>query len=123
MSHGVTCAFGKEPDAPILKSPIEIQPSRSPFIKERIDVMYEGDTLDDILEQVTAVQLKKETFRVYFVKINDLKESEKIHLAKRREIERSIGLQINGEPELKLHVSSFTLPVDQIVEGGLALRL
>ena len=36
--------FEMETELPILKSSIEIEPSRSPFIKERIDVMYEGDT-------------------------------------------------------------------------------
>ena len=51
--------FGVETDAPILKSSIEVDPSRSPFIKERIDVMYEGDTIEEILEQVTQVQLKQ----------------------------------------------------------------
>lgn len=92
--------FGIETDAPILKSSIEINPSRSPFIKERIDVIYDGDTLETILEQVTKVQLKEESFKVYFVKTNDLDPSEKIHFKKRREIERSIGLQISGEPDL-----------------------
>ena len=77
---------------PILKSSIEVDPSRSPFIKERIDVMYEGDTVEEVLEQVTKVQLKQETFRVNFVKINDLEKSEKINFEQRREIERSIGL-------------------------------
>ena len=36
--------FEMETELPILKSSIEIEPSRSPFIKERIDVMVEGDT-------------------------------------------------------------------------------
>ena len=62
--------------------------------------MYEGDTIEEILEQVTQVQLKQETFRVNFVKINDLDQSEKIHFEQRREMERSIGLQIDGEPDL-----------------------
>ena len=92
--------FGVETDALILKSSIEVDPSRSPFIKERIDVMYEGDTIEEILEQVTQVQLKQETFRVNFVKINDLDQSEKIHFEQRREMERAIGLQIDGEPDL-----------------------
>lgn len=92
--------FGMETDVPILKSSVEIDPSRSPFIKERIDVLYEGDHLQSILEQVNQLQLKNDTFKVYFVKINDLDESEKVPFAKRREIEREIGLQMNGEADL-----------------------
>ena len=92
--------FGFDTEAPVLKSVIEIDPSRSPFIKERIDVMYEGDTLDELLEKVKQVHLEKETFKVYFLKINDLDSEDKIPFSKRREIERSIGLQIDGEPDL-----------------------
>ena len=92
--------FGSETDMPILKSSIQVDPSRSPFIKERIDVMFEGNTIEEIVEQVTQVQLEQETFRVHFVKINDLEKSAKINFEHRREIERSIGLQIQGEPDL-----------------------
>lgn len=92
--------FGSGTDVPILKSSIEVDPSRSPFIKERIDVMFEGNTIEEIVEQVTQVRLKQETFRVNFVKINDLEKSAKINFEHRRKIERSIGLQIQGEPDL-----------------------
>lgn len=37
--------FGVESQFNILKSTTKIDPSRSPFIKERIEVMYEGDDL------------------------------------------------------------------------------
>ena len=56
--------------------------------------MYEGDTLDELLEKVKQVHLEKETFKVYFLKINDLDSDDKIPFSKRREIERSVGLQI-----------------------------
>lgn len=92
--------FRFETDAPILKSSIEVDPSRSPFIKERIDVMLEADTILEIIEQAAQVQLNEDTYRVNFVKINDLEKSSKIHFEQRREIERSIGLQIQGEPNL-----------------------
>src|SRR4051794_35243276 len=41
--------FGIEAPSPnILKSSISIDPSRSPFIKERIEVIYQGDSLPEI---------------------------------------------------------------------------
>ena len=92
--------FEVETELSILKSSIEIEPSRSPFIKERIDVMVEGDSLEELLEQVTKVRLDNETFKVYFVKINDLAQSEKVKFVQRREIERAIGLQMKGTPDL-----------------------
>lgn len=93
--------FGMDTDQSIFKSSIEVDPSRSPFIKERIDVLYEGFTIADMLEYASKIHLKQDTFRVDFVKMNDLEESEKIHFEQRREIERAIGLQIDGNPDLQ----------------------
>ena len=70
--------FGADAPELIFKSPIQIDPSRSPFIKERIDVMYDGDTLEEIYEQVEQVQVHDATFRVLFIKINDLDQSDKV---------------------------------------------
>lgn len=92
--------FRFDTDAPILKSTTEVDPSRSPFIKERIDVMFDGDTIEEIENQITQIQLNQDTFRVHFVKINDLEKSSQIHFKQRRELERSIGLLIKGEPDL-----------------------
>ncbi|RFU67863.1 RNA methyltransferase [Peribacillus saganii] len=92
--------FGKETGKNILKTPTEIDPSRSPFIKERIEVMYEGDTLAVICEQVERIQLNGSTFKVIFLKINDLNTTEKIEYDQRRLIEREIGMHIDGEADV-----------------------
>ncbi|MGE8080846.1 TRM11 family SAM-dependent methyltransferase [Peribacillus loiseleuriae] len=89
--------FGTETKTNILKTDIKVDPSRSPFIKERIDVIFEGDDLSEILEQVQSIELHESTFKVNFVKINDLDKSEKIEYKDRRKIERELGLRINGE--------------------------
>ncbi|OKL35463.1 TRM11 family SAM-dependent methyltransferase [Domibacillus mangrovi] len=92
--------FGIESESKLIKSTTKIDPSRSPFIKERIDVMFEGDGLPDILAEVEQIQLFEETFKVLFVKINDLDQSEKIEYDKRRVIEREIGMHIHGEADI-----------------------
>lgn len=46
--------FGVESDSSVLESQIEIDPSRSPFIKERIAVIFEGDSLQTLLKQVAT---------------------------------------------------------------------
>ncbi|MGX2959533.1 TRM11 family SAM-dependent methyltransferase [Peribacillus sp. JNUCC 23] len=89
--------FGIETKTNILKTGIKVDPSRSPFIKERIDVIFEGDDLSEILEQVQSIELHESTFKVNFVKINDLDKSEQIEYKDRRKIERELGLRINGE--------------------------
>jgi tRNA G10 N-methylase Trm11 len=84
----------------LLKSTRAIDPSRSPFIKERVEVMYEGDSLPHIYEQVEQLQFPDSTFKVIFVKLNDLDPSAKIEFEERRAIEREIGLHIEGESDV-----------------------
>jgi tRNA G10 N-methylase Trm11 len=92
--------FGTDSPNYILKSTTKIEPSRSPFIKERIDVMYEGNDLQDILQQVEHIDLAGDTFKIIFVKINDLDESQKIEYWDRRAMEREVGMRIDGEADM-----------------------
>lgn len=93
--------FGEQTNINILKSAIEIDPSRSPFIKERIEVIYEGDSLPEIVEQVGQIDMKESTFKVIFIKINDLEADQKIDYDQRRLIEREIGWEIKGEADVR----------------------
>ncbi|WP_332697782.1 TRM11 family SAM-dependent methyltransferase [Halalkalibacter lacteus] len=88
--------FGFDTQLSILESGLQIEPSRSPFIKERIDVIYKGKCLEDIVQKVKDLHIVHSTFKVIFVK-NDF---EKVGFEKRREIEREIGLHIRGEVDL-----------------------
>ena len=92
--------FGIEPEAQILKSKIELEPSRSPFFRERIEIMFEGNNISDIVEQVQQMPMLESTFKVIFVKTNDLEKSEKIRHKERKDIERELGWHINGEADL-----------------------
>ncbi|MDQ0195133.1 tRNA G10 N-methylase Trm11 [Paenibacillus wynnii] len=94
------CLFGREVSPAIFESDIEVDVSRSPFIKERIDVMYSGDSLPEIYTQTEQVQLHGMTFKVIFVKTNDLLPADKIEYDERRVIEREIGLRIEGEADV-----------------------
>jgi predicted RNA methylase len=92
--------FGEESQSYIIESSVKIDPSRSPFIRERIDVIYEGSNLQGIVEQVKALPQLESTFRVILVRNNDPEPSEKVGLKERRAIERKVGLHIPGEPDL-----------------------
>ncbi|MBK5481510.1 RNA methyltransferase [Peribacillus sp. TH16] len=93
--------FGLEASVNILKSNIEIEPSRSPFIKGRVEVMYEGESISEIVEQVKNIHLPYSTFKVLFVKINDLDKEAKIDYDGQREIEREIGWHIQGNADVR----------------------
>lgn len=92
--------FREESQSSTLESNLKIDPSRSPFIRERIDVIYEGYHLQDIIKQVQDLPIMEETFKVIFIQNGNLAESEKVDFEERRTIERKIGLHIPGEPDL-----------------------
>ncbi|WP_338752353.1 methyltransferase domain-containing protein [Bacillus sp. FJAT-52991] len=92
--------FGSEPQTSIVESHIKIDPSRSPFIKERIAVIYEEESLQNLLKQVASIQVTNETFKVIYVKNDGRSKTEKTGFENRRAIEKDIGLHINGEADL-----------------------
>lgn len=92
--------FGIDTQTKIIKSSIDIIPSRSPFVKERIDVLFEGNELSDILKQVEVVKMNDETFKVIFVKINDLVSTKKVDYQQKRQVEREIGMIIDGQADV-----------------------
>ena len=89
--------FGEDTESSILESTLKIDPSRSPFMRGRMDVILEGEKLEDLIEQVKKIELNASTFKVMYVKVSG---PEKVDFEERRRIERKVGLQIPGEPEL-----------------------
>lgn len=87
--------FGTESETNILESTVAVDPSRSPFIKERIAVIYEGESIEEILKKLSAFQVTEKTFKVICVK-NGVETFEK-----RRTIEREAGQRIKGAPDIR----------------------
>ncbi|MEK4092032.1 MULTISPECIES: methyltransferase domain-containing protein [unclassified Viridibacillus] len=92
--------FGFDVLSNVLKSTIEIDPSRSPFMKERLEVIYEGESFEQIADLVEQLDLDYATFKVVCLNDSELGSMKKVGHSKRREIERNIGLRIKGEPDL-----------------------
>jgi tRNA G10 N-methylase Trm11 len=84
--------FGAESETNILESTVKIDPSRSPFIKGRIRIIFEGDRYQELLEKTATLQVTGKTFKVVYVKTG----SEGEGFENRRTIEREVGMQING---------------------------
>jgi 16S rRNA G966 N2-methylase RsmD len=88
--------FGESPSSLIQESTRMIDPSRSPFIKERLTVMTEGASFEEFLgnvHQLAAV----DGFKVIYVQNPD---REKTGFKEVRRIEKEVGLQLKGEAEL-----------------------
>lgn len=94
--------FGYDTESTILVSRIKIDPSRSPFIRGRLDVLYFGKTIEELSKLATGVELKGLTFKVQVLENNNLTKNQKIGFDNRRKIEREIGLQIVGKADLKM---------------------
>ncbi len=93
--------FGIEAKFNLLKSPVRIDPSRSPFIKMRIEVLFEGKTIEEIAEQAAGIQLEGATFKVVALDNDDPDDGGKIDYEEKRVVERGIGLRIRGKAEMR----------------------
>ena len=92
--------FDIDTEAKILKSPVKIDPSRSPFMKGRLEILAEGDTVEEIIAQAPKYGSEEETNKVIFLKINDRQGIDKIENAERLQIERAIGSDMQGDFDL-----------------------
>lgn len=88
--------FNKIPEGKYLFSNHYINPSRSPFIKQCITVIYSGESLDEIINKIVSDKFSCEDFKVSFIKPDD----SEIEYDERLRSIREIGLVINGESEM-----------------------
>ena len=78
-------------------SELLIPPSRSPFIKERLTIIYEGNSLNSIAEQILADKFSAENFRVTYIKV----EEETEEYQERLQWTRELGFAIYGEADIR----------------------
>ena len=93
--------FGKDTTSNILLSSVKVEPSRSPFIRSRLDVLYEANEVAEIAHFAEGLALGDTTFKVVCLNSLDLGEDKKIPQAERHQVERDIALTMQGEPDLK----------------------
>jgi len=91
--------FNIDSQSNYLISPIKIDPSRSPFIQDRMEVLFEENSVENIKTLVKDI-INETTFKVVCLNDMDLGETKKIPQSERRLIEREIGLCMEGEPDL-----------------------
>src|SRR5690625_2950149 len=106
--------FGYDSQLKCIKSDVEIEPSRSPVIRERIDVVYEGEEVADIARQVRNIDLGDATFEVIFVNYKAPVSTENLMIAEREQIERDIGWEFTAE--FNLNQPDYTLGVIRFID-------
>ena len=93
--------FGFDSERKILKSRTRVKPDRSPFMKERIDILFDEANLENIIEKASSIRMQGQTFKVIFVKINEQQENEKAGYAEKRAVESRIGQVIEGQAHMQ----------------------
>jgi tRNA G10 N-methylase Trm11 len=88
--------FCESSESGILESPVKIDPSRSPFIRERVEVICEGAEFEELLNEIQGLDAV-DGFKVVFVQNPD---AHRVGFKKLRRIEKEVGLHLKGEAEL-----------------------
>ncbi|WEG14788.1 RNA methyltransferase [Pullulanibacillus sp. KACC 23026] len=92
--------FGEDSSGAILTSSIKRDPSRSPFIKERLEVLIRAKTLGELMEELSALPALSSSFKVQLLNTNKRPYLEKIDYEERQRMEREIGQVIRGKADL-----------------------
>jgi tRNA G10 N-methylase Trm11 len=100
--------FGKEPVDKVLISQTKFNPSNSIFIKKRLDIIYETDSLQEILDHLEKDEIHLKNFKSEYLRL----EKGNITYEERIKSTREIGLRIIGsstmtEPETILGVTKY----------------
>ncbi|NMH69321.1 RNA methyltransferase [Bacillus sp. RO3] len=88
--------FGQNSESGILESSVKIDPSRSPFIRERIEIICEGESFTDLIDEIKDLETP-DGFKVVFVQNPD---SDRVGFKKLRKIEKEVGLHLKAEADL-----------------------
>jgi tRNA G10 N-methylase Trm11 len=92
--------FSEEPSEGYIESSTNIDPSRSPFIKQRVSLLFTGTSSAELAEQVITLELHDATFKVIFLETETSLLSQ-MDYEQKRAIEREVGWQIRGKAEMR----------------------
>lgn len=81
----------------IFPSNKKIKPSLSPFIKQRLEVLYSHDCLDQVIDQVKTAGLKDEDFLIKYLD----HEEENLTFKDHRKVCKAIGMVMLGYPSFE----------------------
>ncbi|MFC5469366.1 TRM11 family SAM-dependent methyltransferase [Cohnella suwonensis] len=93
--------FGTEGGGGALLSEAKIDPSRSPFLKLRVDVRFEAADLSGIAEQAATLDLAGATFKVLALDNGATGEDGKFDYGEKRAMEREIGGRMRGTADMR----------------------
>lgn len=90
--------FGKIPEEKTLFSDIKFNPSNSPFIKTRFDVIHEKDSIDEILIEINKDKTIYNNFKLEYIRLNN---NNNIPYEERLALIKKISMDIIGTHNFK----------------------
>ncbi len=93
--------FGTCNEENVVFSNVCVDPSRSPFMRERIEIIESAVSIEALAEKMSAHSAGAKTFRVQCLNDIAFGDTAKLPHNERRHAEREIALVIDGDPELK----------------------
>lgn len=88
--------FNYRPEGKYILSDIDTNPSRSPFIKEKISILFSGNSIADLVGQVIENKIAYEDFKVIYLKSGN----EDVDYKERLKSVSAIGYVVTGEPSI-----------------------
>ncbi|MEW9701075.1 TRM11 family methyltransferase [Paenibacillus sp. SI8] len=88
--------LGAEVGARYVTSARCIEPSRSPFLKLRLDVLFEAGSLEELASRLETLTVQGSTFKVVFAETDTA-----VSYDRQREIERELGRHLRGKAEMR----------------------
>ena len=90
------CLFNREINEKYFFSDIDINASKSPFIKSKIKIIYSDESLDRMVRKIKEDNLSYDDFKVSYVK----SEQGDVQYEDMLEATRIIGFVVNGYPDM-----------------------
>lgn len=88
--------FGVDTEGKNIVSRIKINPSESPYIKERVSFIYEENSYKSLENKIKSENIRLDDFKVNFIKT----EEDNTEYKERLKIVKEIGMCIEGEAEI-----------------------
>lgn len=92
--------FGIDTEQNFIITDRKINPSRSPFIEDFLEVYVEAHSFEELKQIINGIKFTDSSYKVVCLNKMDIGNTKKIHHPERRKIERQIGQAIDGEPDL-----------------------
>jgi len=92
--------FGADTGMKVLQSRKKIDPSRSPFIRGRIEIIVQAESLEELLAKADGRVIEAESFKVTMIKNDSLAKGKSPTFHERRRLEREIGSLLRGTVDL-----------------------